>query len=228
MIYAVIEVKTSMDSTEAASALENLKSVNALEFRPSLTPYWKTMTREQNIQHYPPRCFIFSYRTDCESFETFARWFNWADLFGNRNEIIDPDAIRTLTVVALDQGTIRMESTNGYVQRFLAVAGDTQAPRLLPTRLKSKTILVDPEKSLFFFMHRLWSDLEHHKLHPGFDIRSYMSTVLGSMIEVGDDLLYNFESRPPNENQATTSNNKSTVRKRSRRTTRKKSPPGEG
>jgi hypothetical protein len=222
MVFSVIEVKTSMDSNEAASALENLKSVNALEFRPSLTPYWQTMTREQNIQHYPPRYFIFAYRTNCESFETFARWFNWADLFGNRNEIVDPDAIRTLTVVALDQGTIRMESTNGYVQRFLAEVGDTQAPRLLPTRLKAKTILVDPAESLFFFMHRLWSDLEHHKLHPGFDIRSYMSTVLGSMIEVGDDLLYNFGSRP-NENQAT-SNSKTIVRRRSRPTTRRKKP----
>ena len=181
------------------------------------------MTREQNIQHHPPCYFIFSYRTDCESFETFARWFDWADLFGNRNEIVDPDAIRTLTVVALDQGTIRMESKNGYVQRFLAVAGDTQAPRLLPTRFKSETILVDPAKSLFFFMHRLWSDLEHHKLHPGFDIRSYMSTVLGSMIEVADDLLYNFESRP-NDNQATTSNSKTTMRRRSRPTTRRKKP----
>jgi hypothetical protein len=126
-------------------------------------------------------------------------------------------------VVALDQGTIRMESTNGHVQRFLAEVGDTQAPRLLPTRLKSKTILVDPAKSLFFFMHRLWSDLEHHKLHPGFDIRSYMSTVLGSMIEVGDDLLYDFESGP-DEKQATTSNSKTTVRRRSRPTTRKNKP----
>jgi hypothetical protein len=61
MVYAIIEVKTSMDSNEATSALENLKSVNVLEFRPSLTPYWQTMTREQNIQHYPPRYFIFSY-----------------------------------------------------------------------------------------------------------------------------------------------------------------------
>jgi len=97
---------------------------------PKLAEEWKILI------HYPPRCFIFSCRTNCEPFETFARWFNWADLFGNRNEIVDPDAIRTLTVVALDQGTIRMESTNGYVQRFLAEVGDTQAPRLLRTRLK--------------------------------------------------------------------------------------------
>jgi len=89
--------------------------------------------------------------------------------------------------------------------------------------LKSSTILVDPAKSLFFFMHRLWSDLEYHKLYPGFDIRSYTSTVLGSMIEVGDDLLYNFESGP-NEKQATTSNSKTTVRRRSRPTTRKNKP----
>jgi hypothetical protein len=200
MVYAVIEVKTSMNSTEAASALDNLKSVNALEFRPNLTPFWQTKTSEEQIAHYPPRNFIFSYRTNCESFETFARWFSWDDFFGNANEIIDPGAIRTLTVVALDQGTIRMESTNGHVQRFLAEIADTQSPRVLPKSLGSKPVLVDPAKSLFFFMHRLWSDLQDHKLHPGFDIRSYVSTVLGSMIQVGNDLLYDFTAGP-NDNR---------------------------
>jgi hypothetical protein len=154
------------------------------------------MTKEHNIQHYPPCCYIFSYRTNCEAFETFAGWFGWDNFFGNANETVDPHAIRTLTVVALDQGSIRMESTNGHVQRFLAEVGDTRAPHILRTTLASKTVLVDPAKSLFFFMHRLWGDLQNHKLHPGFDIRSYVSTVLGSMIQVGDDLLYDFGAQP--------------------------------
>jgi hypothetical protein len=77
-----------------------------------------------------------------------------------------------------------------------AEVGDTRAPHILRTTLASKTVLVDPAKSLFFFMHRLWGDLQNHKLHPGFDIRSYVSTVLGSMIQVGDDLLYDFGAQP--------------------------------
>jgi hypothetical protein len=192
IVYAVIEVKTSMGSPEAAHALENLKSVNALEFRPALTPYWQTRTEEDRIHHDPPRCFVFSYRTGCQSFETFARWFPWEFLQDGvelKDKAPDFPEIRTLTVAALDNGIIRMESTNGHVQRFLAPAVDIHASRVLPTRLAGDTVLVDPAKVLFLFMHRLWCDLAVHKLHPGFDIRSYMSTVLGSVISVGNDLV---------------------------------------
>jgi hypothetical protein len=193
IVYAVIEVKTSMGSTQAAYALENLKSINALEFRPLLTPYWQTRTEEERIHHDPPRCFVFSYRTDCQSFETFARWFPWEFLHDGvqlKDKAPDFPEIRTLTVAALDNGIIRMESTNGYVQRFLAPALDIHASRVLPTTLAGNTVLVDPAKVLFLFLCRLWSDLEVHKLHPGFDIRSYMSTVLGSVIPVGNDLVF--------------------------------------
>jgi hypothetical protein len=40
IVYAVIEVKTSMSSSEEKASLENLASVSELEFRPALTPYW--------------------------------------------------------------------------------------------------------------------------------------------------------------------------------------------
>jgi hypothetical protein len=63
IVYAVIKVKTSMESSEAAQALENLRSVSRLEFRPALTNYWQTRTREEKIHHNPPACFIFAYRT---------------------------------------------------------------------------------------------------------------------------------------------------------------------
>ena len=53
-----------------------------------------------------------------------------------------------------------------------------------------KRVEVDPAKALFLFIHRLWCDLETHKLHPGFDIRSYMSMVLGTVIPVSDEIVY--------------------------------------
>jgi hypothetical protein len=33
----------------------------------------------------------------------------------------------------------------------------------------------------------LWFDLEAHLLHPGFDIRSYTSEILGTVGEVKDE-----------------------------------------
>ena len=193
IVYAVIEVKTSMSSTEAKSAMDNLASVSDLEFRPALTPYWETRTREQEIHHDPPALYAFAYRTDCQSFETFARWIDWQYIF--RGVKLNDKApkypeIRVIRVCALDQGVIHMESTNGHVPRFVAVATDEGVTRAFNTTVQGCTVLVDPAKSLFMFLQKLWFDLETHKLHPGFDIRSYMSTVLGTVIEVPNDLLY--------------------------------------
>lgn len=193
IVYGVIEVKTSTGKTEAEVALDNLASVAELEFRPALTPYWQTRTEKEGIHHSPPGAYVFSYRTNCQSFETFAQWFEW-DFLNRGVRLIDAapvyPEIRTLTVSALDQGIIRMESTNGYVQRFIASAMDSGVGRAFTTKLKGETFHVDPAKALFLFMHRLWSDLETHNLHPGFDIRSYMSMILGSVIEVPDRLIY--------------------------------------
>ena len=193
IVYAVIEVKTSMSSTEAKSAMENLVSVSELEFRPALTPYWETKTREQEIQHNPPALYAFAYRTDCQSFETFARWIDWQYLHRGvnlRDKAPKYPEIRVIRVCSLDQGVIHMESTNGYVQRWVAIATDAGVNRAFNTMVQDKPVLVDPAKSLFMFLQRLWFDLQTHKLHPGFDIRSYMSTVLGTAIEVPNDTIY--------------------------------------
>jgi len=193
IVYAVIEVKTSMSSSEAKSALENLASVSELEFRPALTPYWETKTREQLIHHHPPALYAFAYRTDCQSFETFARWVDWQYLFRGvklRDTAPKYPEIRIIRVCALDQGVIHMESTNGYVQRWVAVAADKDITRAFETSVQGQKVLVDPAKSLFMFLQRLWFDLEAHKLHPGFDIRSYMSSVLDVVIEVPNELVH--------------------------------------
>lgn len=196
IVYAVIEVKTSMSSTEAKASLENLASVSELEFRPALTPYWETRTREEEIHHGPPALYAFAYRTECQAFETFARWFDWQYLFRGvelRDKAPKYPEIRVIRVCSLDQGVIHMESTNGYVQRWVAVATDAGVSRAFNTTVQGQPVLVDPAKSLFMFLQRLWFDLETHSLHPGFDIRSYMSTVLGTVIEVGNELIYKQE-----------------------------------
>lgn len=193
IVYAVIEVKTSMSSTEAKSALENLVSVSSLDFRPALTPYWETKTREQDIHHKPPGLYAFAFRTDCKSFETFARWVDWQYLHQGvelLNKAPTYPEIRVIRVCALDQGVIHMESSNGHVQRWVAVADDPGVSRAFSTTVQGHEVFVDPAKALFMFLQRLWSDLQTHKVHPGFDIRSYMSTVLGAAIEVPNELLY--------------------------------------
>jgi hypothetical protein len=188
IVYAVIEVKTSMGSTEAKASLDNLASVSELEFRPALTPDWETRTRKEEIQHDPPALYVFAFRTVCESFETFAGWIDWQYLHRGvqlRDSAPVYPEIRLIRVCALDQGVIHMESTNGFVERLLAVA-DTGVTRSFETKVGGHSEAVDPAKALFLFLARLWFDLQKHNLHPGFDIRSYMSTVLGTVIQVRD------------------------------------------
>ena len=192
-VYAVIEVKTSLTASEAKGTLENLASVSELEFRPALTPYWETRTKQEEIHHSPPALYSFAYRTDCKSFETYARWFDWQYLHRGvklRAKAPRYPEIRVIRSCALDQGVIHMESTNGYVQRWVAMATGVGTTRAFSTTVQGNRIPVDPAKALFMFLHRLWFDLDHHKLHPGFDIRSYMSTVLGTVIEVTNEMLY--------------------------------------
>lgn len=192
IVYAVIEVKTSMSATEAKASLENLSSVSKLEFRPALTPYWEARTIEQQIHHSPPALYAFAYRTDCCSFETFARWFDKEYLHVGvklRDNAPTYPEIRIIRICALDQGVIHMESTNGFVQRWVATSDNPTVTREFTTTIQGQPIQVDPAKALFMFLQRLWFDLQTHKLHPGFDIRSYMSAVLDTVIEVRDEHL---------------------------------------
>lgn len=189
LVYSVIEVKTSMSKTEADSAIENLKSVSDLDFHPRLTNYWITRTKESQISHSPPSVAVFAYRTKSESFETFAGWFPWSIVQqGQKLESAAPmwPEIRTVTIGALDQGLIKLESTNEYVTRFVAVSERGAMERGFPGKVKGKPIVIDPAKSLFLFLEELWVNVSEHHMHPGFDIRSYMSSVMDSVLVVED------------------------------------------
>ncbi len=70
---------------------------------------------------------------------------------------------------------------------WIAVANDNKVPHIFKTSLLNQTVDVDPAKSLFMFLQDLWFDLETHKLHPGYDIRSYTSAILGTILPVEDE-----------------------------------------
>lgn len=184
-VYAVVEVKTTLTLQEASDALEKLGILNSLEFRPALTPYWESRTGEQKIPpQQPPSAYVFAFASKSASFETFADWFPW-DFF-NRHRLdpnfrLDDEPIRLLRACSLDQGTLSLESSNGYVSKHVAGAPNGVPPDYgyKTTTLKGTAITIDPAKSLFLFLSRLWFDLEHHQMHPGFDIRSYLSPSLG-------------------------------------------------
>jgi hypothetical protein len=195
LVYGVIEVKTNLTSTEASNALENLKSLSALESQPLLTPYWQTRSAAEQIQSNPPFGMIFAYRSDAtKNFETFANWFPLKSV----HDIYKPKSdgslqLCTLTIAALDQGIIKMESSNLYVERWVPIAAEDAITRSFVTGVRGAETQVDPVKVLLIFLETLWQRLWQHRLHPGFDIRTYMTEAMSTIIDMGG------VSEPPSE-----------------------------
>jgi hypothetical protein len=75
LVYATIEVKTTLTSEESKRSRENLFSVASLDFRPRLTTFWKTQARAQRLRTTPPLGVVFAFRSDVTAFETFSSWF---------------------------------------------------------------------------------------------------------------------------------------------------------
>jgi hypothetical protein len=195
LVYCVIEVKTILTSQQASEALDNLRKLNELDFRPQLTSFWQTRTKEQKLLHHPPLNAVFAYESDTTCFETFARWFPFQFLGeGVRAEYPE---IRSFLACALNQGIIDMCSTNGFVRRWLAEAEESRRSQSLPARAYDQDLFVDPAKSLFLFLELLWTRLSTHPLHPGFDIRSYLDEELGKVIQVTDERVYLQNSDQP-------------------------------
>ena len=178
IVYGVIEVKTCMAIKEAKDAINNLTSLNNLDFKPALTPYWQNRTKNENLHHSPPFCAIFAYTTTPKNYETFAKWFQLS-FFSKDIDLTlkkpDRQNIRTLTVCALDKGLIEMASSNTYITRIATIADKSATNRSFTTKIKRNVVNIDPAKSLFLFLDSIWTSLFEHKIHPGFDIRSYLS-----------------------------------------------------
>jgi len=91
---------------------------------------------------------------------------------------------RSYIVGALDQGIVRFASGDGYAWRWAAVSGQPGATHAIAKRVHDQDVMIDPAKSLFYFLEQLWIRLSDHRLHPGFDIRSYLDDELGIVVEV--------------------------------------------
>jgi hypothetical protein len=184
VVHGIIEVKTQLTSTEAADALKNLEALFNLDFRPAMTPYWINRSERENIHADPPFGMIFGYRSDAKQFKTFDEWFPLQSCHRGLRCNLGPryNEIRTVTVAALDKGVLKMETTNGYIQRLIPFA-DVGTDRAFAVQVGKHTIDIDPAKVLFLFLETLWNRVSDHSIHPGFDIRTYMSETMGTIVD---------------------------------------------
>jgi hypothetical protein len=186
IVYGVIEVKTNLTSGEAVTALDNLESLFSLDFHPQLTNYWITQSIERNLKAPPPFGVIFAYRSEPKQFETFMNWFPFSNVLrGIPLQTKTPPEIRTLTIAALDKGIIEIASSNRHVHRQVPIAIEDAYSRSFDTILAGKKEYIDPAKVLLFFLESIWTSVSTHRLHPGFDIRSYMSYAMDVFLDMG-------------------------------------------
>lgn len=186
IVYGVIEVKTNLTSDEAISALDNLESLFSLDFHPQLTSYWITRSKERNLKAPPPFGTIFAYRSEAKQFETFMNWFPFHNILrGIPLETNTPPEIRTLTIASLDKGIIEIASSNRHVTRMVPIAMKDAYHRSFDTIVAGKKEYIDPAKVLLFFLESIWTTVSTHHLHPGFDIRSYMSYAMDVFLDMG-------------------------------------------
>lgn len=114
LVYATVEVKTTLTSSSASDALTNIASVRALEFVPDqymllesrvATPEFSNGPHIAGIVHTPtpPMGVVFAYNCEAKGFETFKSWF---DPCGK-----EPTLYPTL-VATLDQGLLKFQDVS--------------------------------------------------------------------------------------------------------------------
>lgn len=107
IVYAVIEVKTTLKSDSAKEARENIASVRLLDFVKDHFAGTEAHNGSLNFMSYmpsPPLGFVFAYNSDTLQFETFKNWF----IPDNQNISLSPTMIG-----CLDQGLlVFQDSTN--------------------------------------------------------------------------------------------------------------------
>lgn len=109
LVYAVIEIKTTLTSKASKEAIQNISSVKKLEFIKNkfMLLESRSANTEFNEHHIagiectpsPPLGIIFSYNSNFKKFETFKKWFNPEN---NSQCSLYPNI-----VVSLDQGIIK-------------------------------------------------------------------------------------------------------------------------
>lgn len=186
IVYGVIEVKTNLSSGKSVTAMGNLESLFSLDFHPELTNYWITQSKKKNLKAQPPFGAIFAYRSEPKNFETFMNWFPFSYVLrGIPLSRESPPEIRSLTIAALDKGIIEIASSNRHVHRQVPIALEDAYSRSFDTIVAGKKEYIDPAKALLFFLENVWVSVSTHRLHPGFDIRSYMSYTMDVFLDMG-------------------------------------------
>lgn len=186
IVYATIEVKTTLTHGSVQEALKNISSVKKLDFIRDQFAGSETKNGSFSVNSYTPTSpmgFIFGYNSDTQQFETFKKWFTPA----NANE----ETSFASAVGCLDQGLILLSKDNmllPYPQPGMIVKGwmlplmnnedkpiefvdvrkdYSQGHHTYPVKVfNNKYVVVDQSRILLLFLLLLQDLLSIKKINP--------------------------------------------------------------
>lgn len=136
IVYATIEVKTTLDSNQAKKALENIESVKKLEYiNDNFNIYLSGEGAGQHVlKPTAPMGFVFAYNSNPMSAETFRDWFISSDT---------DFSYFPAMIACLDQGIVRFRSPFPEIP----IDGELLKPemKLFPLIENNKPIYLDDE-----------------------------------------------------------------------------------
>ncbi len=209
-VYAIIEVKTKLDSAKTGEAIENIRSVHELdyikqEFRVSPTGPILELTADTVLaitkSTTPPLGMVFSYSTNTSVFETFSGWFKPTE-----------DNLGPSHIFALDQGfisQIKSTSVASYVVPYVKDGcvkiqdGETSFTKngkkwieidgeIYPfSEAGDETIAIDQSKVLLNFLLILNECLKNKHISPNINVyKEYLNNEYRQLFTIIEGKLY--------------------------------------
>lgn len=206
-VCATIEVKTSLDSKQARTAIENITSVRSLKFiedsfrtfpTDAVSEITKDTTLWEENRTIPPIGIVFAYRSNTVNYETFANWF--------KNKDVEETEYWPSHIFCLDQGVIiapgwtkrtcyayplvygDIYKTADEIQKINGKEWAVLSGRLIPlSNVKKQKILVDQTKILLHFVTFLSELLakKHRHISPHISFReNYLTSDLKTVFGV--------------------------------------------
>ena len=187
LVYAVIEVKTTLTKQTAGQALANIKSVRSLDIIPDSYMQWECRPASSEsgvgsalsaVSHTPtpPLGAVFAFNSTTQSFDTFKKWFALdneetaaaaPEIIGCLDQgIVRPripvegssPAARACAVVIDEPITVSLDKTTGTA----SWNGDTYPVK----KVNGSQVLIDQSKTLLFFLLLLSELLASKPMNP--------------------------------------------------------------
>jgi hypothetical protein len=160
LVYATVEVKTTLDSKSAGEAIKNIASVRNLDIIEEGLTVLNGPTYDDIIVPKPPYGAVFAYNSTVKRSVTFKKWFM-------PSEIYSAEMLPTL-VGCLDQGLVevwynsQMKDVRAYTYRLDSQDRDAGGVKIV----KRKPVAIDQATILLMFLIRLNDILGYRRLHP--------------------------------------------------------------